>query len=245
MSELLRNYFKWICRFIQLPFKNIRKEDLKLISQIRLQNLSYLSIKKLISIAEACYDLETEKIPGIFVEAGCALGGSSILIASLKDDSRTQYVYDVFDMIPPPSDEDPSEVHERYNEIKKGESEGINGDLYYGYREDLLKIVKENLREFGIDREQQNVKLIKGLIEETMEIDSPVAFAHIDVDWYGPVKVCLQRLTPKLVTGGVLILDDYNDWGGCKKATDEYFEDKIENFIWDDSAGSLKITRIK
>ena len=66
------------------------------------------------------------------------------------------------------------------------------------------------------------MSLIKGLVQDTMRIDQPVAFAHVDVDWYEPVLTCLQRVFPKLVEGGSIILDDYHDWGGCRKATDEY-----------------------
>jgi hypothetical protein len=33
----------------------------------------------------------------------------------------------------------------------------------------------------------------------------------------------LNYFYPKLVKGGVLIIDDYGHWKGCKKAVDEYF----------------------
>jgi asparagine synthase (glutamine-hydrolysing) len=87
--------------------------------------------------------------------------------------------------------------------------------------------------------------LIEGLVQETMVITEPVVFAHIDVDWYDPVKTCLQQIWPNLVKGGSLILDDYHDWGGCRKATDEYFRNFVGEFSTDDSYGSMKITRIK
>ena len=34
----------------------------------------------------------------------------------------------------------------------------------------------------------------------------------------------LEFLFPKLVSGGILIIDDYGHWKGCQKAVDEYFE---------------------
>ena len=33
----------------------------------------------------------------------------------------------------------------------------------------------------------------------------------------------MNVLYPKLVKNGVLLIDDYSDWQGCKKAIDEYF----------------------
>lgn len=71
-----------------------------------------------------------------------------------------------------------------------------------------------------------NTYLVKGLFQDTLHINEPVAFAHIDGDWYESVMVCLQRIAPHLVRGGVLVIDDYDDWSGCRKAVDEYFSDK-------------------
>jgi asparagine synthase (glutamine-hydrolysing) len=192
---------------------------------------------------ETCNWIESTGTPGVFIEAGCALGGSTIFIASCKTKERPFFVYDVFEMIPPPTEEDTESVHERYQEIVDGKSEGINGDKYYGYEENLLQIVKDNLRRYGIDTVEQNVNLIKGLLQDTLKITQPVAFAHIDVDWYQPVKTCLERIFPALSPGGSIVLDDYHDWGGCKKATDEYLEKVAGQFSLDDSSGSMKITK--
>jgi Macrocin-O-methyltransferase (TylF) len=222
----------------------LRPEDRELISRIRSRNLTYLSNSKLGSLVESCRNMEERRLPGIFIEAGCALGGSTILISSLKDDNRPLYVYDVFGMIPPPTEEDSQDVHDRYEIIKQGQSKGIGKDNYYGYENNLYEIVQSNLKKFGIDQEQANILLVKGLLQDTMKIDQPVSFAHIDVDWYEPVKTCLERIVPNLVVGGILILDDYHDWSGCRKATNEYFGKATRQFRMDDSAGSMKITRI-
>jgi len=222
----------------------LRSEDRELISRIRSRNLTYLSESKLGVLAQSCRIVEEKKLPGIFVEAGCALGGSTILISSLKDSSRPLRVYDVFGMIPPPTDEDGQDVHDRYKIIRQGRSKGIGGDKYYGYEDNLYEIVQSNLQKFGIEQEQKNVLLIKGLLQDTMKIDQPVAFAHIDVDWYEPVKTCIERIVPNLVVGGILILDDYYWWSGCRKATDEYFRKTTKQFQMGNSAGSMKITKL-
>jgi asparagine synthase (glutamine-hydrolysing) len=153
-----------------------------LIKDIRSKNLTYLSIRKLTNIAKICNNIKKDKLSGIFIEAGCALGGSTILISKLKNPITPFYAYDIFETIPPPTIEDTKDVHERYKTIIEGESFGIGGDKYYGYEENLYDIVKYNLKEFQIDTEENNVNLVQGLIQDTLEINAPVAFAHIDVD---------------------------------------------------------------
>ncbi len=218
-------------------------EDREIIRHIREKNLTYLSDSKLASLATTCHLIEAKNLPGLILETGCALGGSSILLASLKSPQRPLLVYDVFGMIPPPTEEDTQDVHERYRTILEGESVGIGGDKYYGYEQNLLDIVQTNFRSFGIDCEQQSVSFIEGLVQDTLRVDQPIALAHVDVDWYEPVMTCLERIFPKLVVGGSIILDDYHDWGGCRKAADKYLSSVVGQFSLDDSAHSLKITK--
>lgn len=210
---------------------------------IRAQNLTYLSVRKLAALAETIQHIEERQLPGLFVEAGCALGGSAILIAQVKRPERPFRVYDVFGMIPAPTAQDGADVQQRYAEIVQGESKGLGGERYYGYEADLYQRVQENLRRFGVDPARDHLSLIKGLLQETMAIEQPVAFAHLDVDWYDPVYVALERLVPRLVVGGTIVLDDYHDWSGCRRAADLYLMDIRDQFLWDESAGSLRLTR--
>jgi Macrocin-O-methyltransferase (TylF) len=218
-------------------------DERELIARIQSKNLTYLTEKKLASIADTCKAIVQSGLPGSFIEAGCALGGSAILVATLKNTERALLVYDVFGMIPPPTEADTPDVHERYRTIIEGKSKGIGGDNYYGYEQNLYEVVQSNFKNFGISCEKQSISLIKGLLQDTMHIDEPVAFAHIDVDWYDPVMESLKRIFPNLVAGGSIILDDYHDWGGCRKATDEYLLNVAGQFTLNDSAGSMKITK--
>jgi asparagine synthase (glutamine-hydrolysing) len=220
-------------------------ERSQLISDIRASALTYLSPDRLESIARTCSEIEERNLPGAMLEAGCALGGSAILISKLKRQDRAFSVYDVFGMIPPPSDQDGEDVHNRYATIRAGKSKGIGNNTYYGYEDNLYELVRSNLGRFGIYEHADNVTLIRGLLQDTMKISAPVAFAHVDVDWYEPVKVCLERIIPRLVTGGSVIVDDYHDWSGCRRAVDGYFAAHVVDVKMDDAAGSLKITRLR
>lgn len=209
--------------------KNTRKY---IIDAVRWKHLTYLGEAALSDLMEAA--AKTDKLDGCIIETGCALGGSGICIAHEKKADKPLFIYDVFGMIPAPGDQDGEDVLERYQEIKQGKSSGIGGDLYYGYQDNLLETVKssfcsvldlENLQELKIE-------FVKGLFEDTLVCKQPVALAHIDCDWYDSVMVCLERIVPMLVRGGILVIDDYDHWSGCKKAVDAYFADKKELFMF-------------
>jgi hypothetical protein len=71
------------------------------------------------------------------------------------------------------------------------------------------------------------VRFVKGLVEDTLPSSAPesIALLRLDTDWYESTRHELIHLFPRLVSGGVLILDDYGHWQGARKALDEYFEE--------------------
>jgi asparagine synthase (glutamine-hydrolysing) len=193
--------------------------------QVRDARLTYLRDQKLARIEHALKDISREGVQGCFVECGVALGGSGIIIATLMPEGRQFHGYDVFGMIPPPtSEKDDQKSRARYEAIRSGQSQGIGGDPYYGYVEDLYERVVKNFARFGQTVDQRRVALHKGLFQDTLQPTTEIAFAHIDCDWYDPVKLCLDRIVPCLSAGGYVVLDDYNDYGGCRRAVDEFLE---------------------
>ena len=136
-------------------------------------------------------------------------------------------MYDVFGLIPEPSARDGEDVHQRYEMIRNGQAQGIAGNTYYGYQDDLFNVAIENFRRHGVPVEANAVRLVKGLFQDTLRVEEPVAMAHVDGDWYQSVMTCLRRIEPWLVQDGVLIIDDYDHWSGSRKAVDEYFRDKL------------------
>ena len=250
VQEIMKfKFIPWPLRIILRGIRNLKTrfalrafDEKSLILKIREKNLTNLSDKNLIALLESLKQVNDNGIPGIFVEAGVALGGT-LCVISKSSKSRKIYAYDTFEMIPPPSENDPQEVHERYNIIKSGKSEGIGGDIYYGYRSDLLEFVSKNV-EMLCGRENLNhIEFYKGLLQNTMDVGEQVAFAHIDVDWYEPVKHSVKNIWPLLSVGGVIIFDDYYDWGGCKKAVDEFFFGR-NDFEFDSTGRNLKVTKL-
>jgi len=193
-----------------------------IVRRVKNQRLTYLSLGALNDLFEAAAAADEEGRPGVFVEAGCALGGSAIVLAKAKLPARRLLVYDVFGMIPEPSSADGEDVHERYRTITAGEAAGLGGDTYYGYEPDLKAKVREHFERFRLPLDANSIELVQGLFENTIIGDEPVALAHIDGDWYESVHTCLERLAPRLVPGGVMVIDDYFMWSGCRRAVDEF-----------------------
>jgi O-methyltransferase len=132
----------------------------------------------------------------------------------------------------------------RYQEIASGTATGIDGGKYYLYENDLKAIVEDNFKRYGYPIQEHSVELIKGDVTKTLKISQPVALAHVDVDWYEPVRIALEQVIPHLITGGSVALHAYFDWSGCRKAADEFFERHgHEGFKFDSSAGHLLVTR--
>lgn len=190
------------------------------------RKLTYLSLDKLDSLVGQVRTINRTGVSGDIYEFGVALGGASIIMASLMGDRRF-HGYDVFGMIPAPTEEDEDDSHERYRVIASGKSQGIGGNgEYYGYKDNLYNEVVTNFQSFDLTVDQITISLHRGLFEETLSLDETdrVALAHVDCDWYRPVKFCINEIAPRLSDGGVMIIDDINDYEGCRKAVNEFLE---------------------
>lgn len=199
------------------------------LAAVRGEHLTFLTEAQLESLVGCVLEAEASGREGILVEAGTARGGSAIAMALAKSRTRPLEVYDVFGLIPPPTAEDGEEVHRRYERITSGRARGLAEDEeYYGYRDDLLTEVRESFARHGVPVEENAVSLVRGLFQDTITGDEPVALAHVDGDWYESTMTCLSRLAPRVVPGGRIVVDDYYTWSGCRRAVDEFFADHPE-----------------
>ena len=91
-----------------------------------------------------------------------------------------------------------------------------------------IEDVKKNI--LTVLNDSKDINLIKGLVEETLLVEAnlpkKISLLRLDTDFYKSTKVELEILFPRLSKGGILIIDDYGNWKGAKKAVDEFFGDK-------------------
>ena len=184
-------------------------------------------------------------VPGDVAEFGMALGGSAIVLARhATRRGRGFHGFDVFGMIPPPtSEKDDDKSRDRYRKIAAGESKGLGGDLYYGYRDDLYADARHSFT--SRSRTTIQVSLHKGLFQETLPNAAieRIAFVHIDCDWYDPVAYCLEGVADRVSPRGAILLDDYHDYGGCRTATDEFLRQRPD-FSFEDGENVVLRRRV-
>ena len=61
--------------------------------------------------------------------------------------------------------------------------------------------------------------------------DASIALLRLDTDWYESTRHELIYLFPRLELNGIIIIDDYGHWEGCKKAVDDYLKEHKINIL--------------
>ena len=54
-----------------------------------------------------------------------------------------------------------------------------------------------------------------------------ITLLHLDVDVYEPTKLALEQLYPRVIEGGIVVLDNYGVFYGENEAVEEYFKGKM------------------
>lgn len=166
---------------------------------------------------EFIVDLARNKnLSGTLVECGVGRGKSLATFAHYLPDDVVIWGFDSFEGFP-----DVSPVDKHNKKVQKGY---IKCDL-----DDTRKVLEEYNNE---------IKLEKGFFEESLSRydGSPIMILHLDCDLYNSYKICLSTLYDKVVSGGIIMFDEYcreywayGKWAGAVLAIDEFFEDKSFN----------------
>lgn len=147
------------------------------------------------------YAINQVTIAGLYLEFGVYLGTTINKIASIVP-GQTVYGFDSFNGLP----------------------ETWRTDFEQGlFKLDTLPVVGDN------------VVLIKGLFDETLPDFSknhnlPCAFIHIDCDLYSSTKTVLQQLEKQIVSGTIIVFDEYFNYPGWRyeeyRAFQEFISEK-------------------
>ena len=183
----------------------------------------------IVTLAAAVRHLVRTGTPGAFVECGVWKGGSMMAIArTLLAEGRTDaqlHLFDTFEGMTAPSEHDVTRSGESARSLLE---QDVDPESSLLWARAPLEAVQAALGSVGYP--ERNIHFVKGPVEETLPANAPetIALLRLDTDWYDSTKHELEHLYPRLVPGGVLIIDDYGHWGGARKATDEYFAGRTD-----------------
>ena len=146
---------------------------------------------------DLCQAIEiTRKVPGAFLEIGCHNGSSGSVAAHYMRESRigrTAYFFDTFDGFHYKAALASSDAMWAYSHVSDGE-----------------KVVAERLKRYE-DAEIGLRVVVRhhNIVEEELpeEIDQ-IAVANVDVDLYEAVLAALVKVAPRVVTGGIIVVED-------------------------------------
>jgi O-methyltransferase len=221
---------------IPLDFSSSQKALLK---QVRPYTMT--SNERVAVLETAVRHVVAQNYPGAFVECGVAKGGSTMAMAytllELGISDRDLYLYDTFEGMPEPEDADRGRFGEAAARSwrKRRDADGNSTWINHGQDE-----VRANLALTGYP--SNRLHFVKGKVEDTLPAAAPpgaIALLRLDTDWYASTKAELDHLYPKLVRGGIVIIDDYFRWQGARKAVDEYGTQNKIPIFWvrvDDSS---------
>lgn len=181
------------------------------------------SQERLFGLIESVKWVVQRNIPGSIVECGVWKGGSMMAAAlSLihwKQQNRDLYLFDTFEGMPKPTKED---VHHSGVSASVSFAKLQTGEDSSDECASPLSEVRNTMSQTGYD--PKKIHYIQGKVENTIPGQAPeqIALLRLDTDWYASTKHELEHLYPRLSPNGILIIDDYGDWQGARKATDEY-----------------------
>jgi hypothetical protein len=208
---------------VQNVIPEITPDDIEMIARYRTFTLT--SIERQWALMSSIRYLNAAGIEGDIVECGVWRGGSMMLAKDLCSESsitRRIYLYDTFAGMSEPTDDDVSHIERPARETYQATRRDGGTD----WADASLEEVKENFRRAQLL--DDSVVFVKGKVEATLadmhNQPQRIALLRLDTDWYESTKIELEVLYPRLVPGGVLIIDDYGHWAGARKAVDEYFK---------------------
>jgi O-methyltransferase len=188
--------------------------------------------EKLYALCHAVRHVVAHQVPGAIVECGVWRGGSMMAVArtllELDAGTRDLYLFDTYEGMPEPTEQDidlnGQSVLERWNSQKRNR-------LTPSEARASLREVRDAMQSVGY--EPSLVHFVKGMVEDTIPAEAPdqIALLRLDTDYYASTRHEMFELYPRLVRGGVLIIDDYGHFKGSEQAVREFIDTETEPIL--------------
>lgn len=191
---------------------------------VRVRRHTMTTYARLDALINSVEHVVSSRTPGAVVECGVWRGGSMMAVAltllRLGDADRDLYLFDTYSGMTSPGDRDVDSAYDGFSLSAMWQRRHRGNHGWHGVPADR---VREAMASTGYPPER--VHLVEGPVEETLPAAAPgeIALLRLDTDWYASTRHELEHLYPRLVAGGVLLLDDYGHYPGARRAVDEYF----------------------
>ncbi|WIE61437.1 TylF/MycF/NovP-related O-methyltransferase [Curtobacterium sp. MCLR17_032] len=187
----------------------------------RVQERTYVTPATILASIRALEYVNANTLGGDVVECGVWRGGWLRAMAEALGPTshRSLWGYDTFSATWEPPTTDDHLITNPDVDLQVAEEFGDASDGLVS-----LASVRSYLLEGSLP--ESRLRLIAGFVQETLQQTTPaqIAILHLDTDLYDSTKVELEVLYPRVVTGGVVIIDDYGKWAGATRAVDEFLE---------------------
>ena len=142
----------------------------------------------------------------------------AMTLMRLRQPNRMLHLFDTFEGMPPSADIDRDYTGRSANENRQT----CRWSTPESWCRAGIEEVTQNLFTTGYPSEL--LRFVPGRVEDTIPQHAPqsISLLRLDTDWYESTRHEFEHLYPRLVPGGVLIVDDYGYWQGARRATDEY-----------------------
>jgi hypothetical protein len=176
---------------------------------------------RVMALCEAIRHLERAGIAGPIVECGVWRGGSmmaaALTLLELGSTERELHMFDTFTEMPLPDERD---THMSGKSGPEFFADVVEGDPVY----DLLPLEEVRALLEGTGYPRERLRFVPGLVEDTIPSQAPdeIALLRLDTDWYRSTIHEMRNLYPRIVSGGILIVDDYGEFDGARQAVDEH-----------------------
>jgi hypothetical protein len=188
------------------------------------RHATQVSYERLVTLFQHVAYLERNQVDGALVECGVWKGGASAQMAYanlVTAPSRRQlHLFDSFEGMP-----EPDSALDGPDAVDWG---GKRGDGTLRPTGVNTATVDEALEVIcgAVGYPRDAVHIHKGWFQETIPAArgtvGAIALLRVDGDWYSSTKAVLQGLYPQVSEGGIVVIDDYGHFPGCRMATDEF-----------------------
>ena len=191
---------------------------------------SMTSPERLNAFVLATRHIVKHDIPGAVVECGVWRGGSMQACArtllSVGETGRELYLFDTYEGMTPPTAEDLRRDGRPAQELL--DAQGKDRPIWAVAS---LEDVRAGFDTVPYPKER--IHYVRGKVEDTVPEQAPeqIAILRLDTDWYASTRHELEHLYSRLVSGGVLLIDDYGYWQGSRQAVDEFLEKTGERLL--------------